>query len=450
MKLGIKLAIAATIVAGLSISIAWWWNHTFERKWVAAHLDQGDRPDQDHFALRKLLERQGIAVEFRDNLSQAQALATPNDAIYLPEPSSNFPIGLAKPLLAWVQSGGTLVARMPWEADSASEHLFRPLGVRVREDREDEPPDSEDTAQAQPTETLQDTTTDSVVPPPTDTGPTVILPGLPVSPLVDPTFDSTDSVKQDDSASEDLTLYEPDTGMVVVLPDGADTLRMLVLDDDARLHALDSAKVVWLDTLDSGIVVVAHGKGFVSAVSNVVRFHSGWLQDLDHAELALRLLSWRQKPTTVWIVRESTVMPWWAWLADRAWAILLVAALFAGLWFWNRVRRFGPLLPDPDTDRRPLLEHIDASARWIWNSPGGPDTLLSALRESVRRDLAVRHPGWVGLSLEELAQELSRLHDLSAAAVRRALDSDNFRQHAPSPQELVRTVKILRKLKERA
>jgi len=452
MKLGLKLAIAALVVAGLSVGVAWWWVHNMERKLVAARTPQGAHPDQEFFALKKLLQRQGIAVEIRDHLSEAQAHASTSDAIFLAQGSPQFPASLAAPLIAWIEKGGTMVGQTPWYLDSTDEHFFHPLGVRIRNVEDDDSEEAEDTTEGLVPQPGTDTTTDSVEVRSSDTATEVILSGLPGGPADTALGDSTDSVTSLFEPDEDTVRALPDSGVAFLLPGASDTLRILFREWDRRVYPVTPAMVAWHDTLDSAVMVLARGRGFVVALSNSGLFDSDELQQLDHAELALRLFSWKQKPTTVWIVRQATIMPWWAWLWDRAWAILLGAAILAALWFWNRVRRFGPALPDPDTDRRPLLEHIDASARWIWNAPDGPDTLLSALRAAVRRDLAVRHPAWVGLAPEELAQELARLHGLSPSAVRRALstDSDKNRQHAPSPQELVRTVKILQKLKERA
>ena len=145
---------------------------------------------------------------------------------------------------------------------------------------------------------------------------------------------------------------------------------------------------------------------------------------------------------------ESDAIPWWKWLWSEAAAVLVLGAALTGLWLWNRARRFGPALPDPEDDHRPILEHVDAGARWIWNSPEGPETLLSALRESARRNIAARHPAWARLPDEELSQELSRHHGISARSIRSALGG-SAGDARTTPQEFVRKVKLLQKLKEK-
>ena len=281
---------------------------------------------------------------------------------------------------------------------------------------------------------------------PSDT-PRQILPGLPdPDSLADPDSGSFEPLVAKRNSPD--SAKSSDSGTTIHL--GGDSLvwssvspKMPRLIDEET----PTSKVLWRDSLDSSLLVVAKGKGIVIVSATGLRIADFDFCRFDHAELFLRFLSWKAKPKNVWLISDSTFPSWAQWLWFHAWAVLLWIFALLGLWILGRARRFGPILSDEEPERRPLLEHIDASARWIWNAPDGPQTLLSALRDSVRQKLAWRHPAWSRLPLGELSQELSRLHKVSAKATQRALDP-NSPTHSPTAQEFTKMVRILQQLKE--
>ena len=74
------------------------------------------------------------------------------------------------------------------------------------------------------------------------------------------------------------------------------------------------------------------------------------------------------------------------------------------LWTWRHARRFGAILPEPNLERRSLLEHIDASARWAWTTAMGRQNLLDAARAACKESLRRRAPELLRLNTTELIQ----------------------------------------------
>lgn len=152
-----------------------------------------------------------------------------------------------------------------------------------------------------------------------------------------------------------------------------------------------------------------HGKGrVIFLASNYFQNHS--LNRLDHAELLLHLIPAKQ---TVYLVNDVEAAPWWRLLWQRYFMPLIALMCLSALWFWRVKSRFGSLLPDPQVDRRAVLEHIRASGRWMWQSKTGRQTLLDAMRLDVRQLLQRRAPDVLVLSDEEQVQRLAQAAGIS-------------------------------------
>ncbi|ABC27177.1 conserved hypothetical protein [Hahella chejuensis KCTC 2396] len=120
-------------------------------------------------------------------------------------------------------------------------------------------------------------------------------------------------------------------------------------------------------------------------------------------------------------------------------AAIAVGALTLFLWLWYRGMRFGPLRDEEPGTQRQILEHIAASARFLWRMDKG-----QALVESVRAET------WQAISkrlqhitrLEQSVQiaQLAKHFQMNEQAVEAAL-------FGPIPNDPVSFVNIIRALK---
>jgi hypothetical protein len=115
----------------------------------------------------------------------------------------------------------------------------------------------------------------------------------------------------------------------------------------------------------------------------------------------------------VYLVNDVEAAPWWRLLWQHYFMPLIALMFLSALWFWRVKSRFGSLLPDPQVDRRAVLEHIRASGRWMWQSKTGRQTLLDAMRLDVRQLLQRRAPDVLVLSDEEQVQRLAQAAGIS-------------------------------------
>lgn len=451
MGIGIALSVAA------AIGIVLLWNTYMVRRPEATRIYRfGATDTSDYLGARRFLEHQGIAVEFGQGLRRTIPRLGPNEAMLVTYDASRLLTGLVDSLETWIAGGSTLLIPAPWQVDSTSDTLFLRLGVASAVAPDDEDEDDEDGPDAL-TDSVDSSSiaTDPPIPgeevfgerSPDEAG-TSVADSTPDPESGSTCSDSTDSVR--------VRAPPPDTGIPLALPGRLDTLR--ITGRSYYEHGiyyqpgpLCRGRLVWQDTLDSSLVATRLGLGKAYIHLDRHRFTNRNLRRHDHAELLLELLGQNPKPAKVWIVVAANAPDriWWSRLWELGGAAAVLALLLVAAWIWNRSRRFGPLLPDPAPDHRPILEHVDASARWLWNTEGGPDALLESLRRSTRSAIAARHPGWVRLPDSELCQELSRHHGISARRILDALGSGGARAPGPAtPQEFVRTVKLLQKLKE--
>jgi hypothetical protein len=93
------------------------------------------------------------------------------------------------------------------------------------------------------------------------------------------------------------------------------------------------------------------------------------------------------------------------------------------------MQRFGPPLPAPASERRSLLEHIDASGEHVYRY-GYAHLLHGAVRNAFLARLRRRDPQAAALEGEPQAALIAERFKLSPAEVRTALASPVARDHA--------------------
>lgn len=184
------------------------------------------------------------------------------------------------------------------------------------------------------------------------------------------------------------------------------------------------------------------GKGKIVVMpQNIFTHHS--LQRDDNAQLLLDLLSLTPDGKQFTIIKNLKAMHW----PELVWKYFSLAVISLGLliilWTWRNARRFGAILPEPNLERRSLLEHIDASARWAWTTAIGRQNLLDAARAACKESLRRRAPELLRLNTTELIQELASQSSLDAQALANAwLDSA-----AAHPLQFTKQIQLLQRLR---
>lgn len=187
----------------------------------------------------------------------------------------------------------------------------------------------------------------------------------------------------------------------------------------------------------------AVGKGRITALTDHRFLTNRQIKEHDHAILAW-LLTQPQTSKDVWLVYEASMPSLLVWLWQRAAELIIALTLTLLTWLWWRGSRLGPRLPDPTPRRRRLLDHIDASGRFLWRH-GERKALLTAVREATFRLLEFRHPAWAQLPSDKLYQNLAELTGLSQHDIRAAWLLDE----AESPHEFTHCVHVFELIRKK-
>jgi hypothetical protein len=171
------------------------------------------------------------------------------------------------------------------------------------------------------------------------------------------------------------------------------------------------------------LLVVPYGRGAVTVVSDLSGFDNSEIGSNDNAALVLWLAAGVVHPAGVELSWRDEMPSLGALAAEEGWMVLVSVLFLGAALAWRAAARFGPLLPEPPAERRSLLEHIEASGRWLWRNDRGVERrlLIDAVRRAVRRRVEARRPAWSRLSGAQLIEHLAATAGLAPQEVAEAL-----------------------------
>lgn len=215
-------------------------------------------------------------------------------------------------------------------------------------------------------------------------------------------------------------------------------------DADIRLEIYGAQKLSLSLEDNDGIYLMRLplGKGWITVLPDARFMRNSRLGSNDHAAYLWRVAQ-VDAPRPVWLVYQDNMPPLPEWLARNAWQVLLAAALLLILGLWAASRRFGPLAASPPIMRRRLLDHVEASGRFLWRH-GQAESLMKGVRLGLHRALELRHPAWASLPSALLYQRLGELSGLTSAQVQLAL----LYTHLGNEHEFTHTIQTLERIRK--
>jgi hypothetical protein len=380
---GILLAAAGLVAWALRDKVEW----SEQDVWVGY---SGEARVNDFLAAQRLLEKLGQRTSSIRGLPGARQLPGRNDVIILPRRQVRISPGQASALVGWVARGGLLIAEgltaESKEAQETQDPIFQAVGARLV------------------------------------TRPEAPTPG---GPALD--------VRAFDEANRDVQVALGGRTYRVRL--GA-WRELLDLGHRATYTARNAsgAKLLQYDL----------GRGRMVLCTDLACLDNGNLADGNHAGFLAALATDWAPGNHVWIVYREEPPSLRAWLASRAWRVLVALSVLTVAALWSAAPRFGPRIPDPPEGRRSLLEHLAACGRFQWARKNGAG-LLHAARQAALARIHQAHPGWAHLEPAELCLRLARSANLGEARIARAL----YREAIHDPREFteaIQTLELLRKL----
>jgi hypothetical protein len=421
----VLIAASLALLAAGSVGV---WNAIMVKRVEPIRYESDAARENPELAATRLLTRQGHPVRIQSMLDLEAIETLPGGTLLLPTADGDALDRLqGEQLLAWVRRGNTLIMSPGYRSNKGHDDKTQAdeeggddvIGARFGVYRSyEEVEDKACDAAAAPRFTARQKP---------DTSPAR------EDALAEQASQHEASDKPEGDAAPSLACVTP--------PAGTHPLEL-----DARRSGLQSSEdgptPLWQDTEGGAVQVFAEGKGRVALLATDY-FDNDNLQAYDHGELLLILAGLNGPHAPVLIVQRIETPGWMAVLWRRFAPVLTGCATLLLLWLWGASRRFGPMLPEQENERRSLMEHIEASGRWLWKLPAGRELLLGAVRARIERLLLRRAPQLRALPAHERAQQLASICKLHEADVHSAL-------HQPAsgePARFTRQISTLQQLR---
>ncbi len=242
-----------------------------------------------------------------------------------------------------------------------------------------------------------------------------------------------------------------------VLPDAPPVPSIVWNKEKLRVHFRETERLKFQTASFSSQQIGTDAQGMRVAQfkleQGTVLFFSEWqwlenamLGRYDHAYFFWKLLP--QNLPSVWVTdfeleKNASHPPKIFTDFPLLWLSGLISLIFL---VWHLGHRFGSILLPPDLARRRLLEHVEASGRFLWQHGQGAG-LIQEVREQLLQRIYQKYPDWQTLAPDAVAEALAKLSSLSAQEVHRALffTARESSQQAAQFTETVRILAILRK-----
>lgn len=413
--------LVALLWIALAILIAWgiwWWVGNMHQVWRAKPNPSEALQKNPMLAATRLFEKSGYQIQQEAILSENFIRHALPGTMIIANTDGLMSQEQSQLLLAWVARGNTLISfpKIKQSPKSVKE-------VKFPSD-EDEAEPEEETAQS---------------PNSAETRSQRVATGHLRDPIgeflgVTTVFDQTQSTHAQDTTTQSahVILNLPNIGHLLQL---RKTSWQLTSTEKGKtpLYSDDSAQV---------LRVYTHGTGHIVLMSENL-FELQELRYFDHAEVLLALTAINQPHKNVSIVQRLKISTWYELLWQAFPMAICLLALTILLSAWRAVSRFGPLLPELSVQRRSLMEHVEASARWGWSSDLGRRQLLSAARTACHQSMQRHAPELLNLTIGDLITQLAQETSFSQEQLQLALQSNVSKL----PPVFTRQIQILQQLR---
>lgn len=198
------------------------------------------------------------------------------------------------------------------------------------------------------------------------------------------------------------------------------------------------------DVFGDHLVSVKYFKGKITAVTDFYWLENYSIEEHGHARLLFVLTRDTPADGLVWLLRSDDMPPLWKWLWQVAPEACILALGLLLLWLLRAPRRLGPLLPAALRSRRSILEHIDASGHFLWNT-GKSEQLLQGLRDDLMLRVIRLHPDLYHQDNDARMHRLGEITGLNAQHVHEAMNT----AHPRDKTQFVSYVRTLENIRNR-
>lgn len=400
--------LALVLLAGLGLFAA------YGIEWVELPLDRGygeEARRNPFYAAELILEKHGLQTETLNGLSTLDALPMSYDTLILASSRQGLSERRVEMLVNWVERGGHLitVATQPFDEKEgrSRDALLDRFGIHRIEIEEDEDGDDED-----PLEALKDV---------------------------------------EDLEAFGKALQEAMSGELSECPEGEFLARLVprnksepTLSAWVYSHAYlrskySEVKVSANSELGPQLLHIKIGEGSVTALTHMGLWRNSSIHCYDHAYLLASLVGDSHK---AWFLYNAEVPSLLELFAAKAPRTLMTGALLLFLWIWSCSLRLGPNLHRQKKGSRELMEHLIASADFLWRRKELMP-LIGSLRDEILLKASKNSPNFDSMPRQKKFVYLRERTGLPGPRIQEAMESDLPHKGT----ELVRLVRTLQAMR---
>ncbi len=407
----ISIALLIAVLVGFGV-YQFYQTHEYKEKTIHTGF-LGEARKNQFYASRLFLKRMGIDTQTRESIQDVLTLPSTDTVLVITTRRTTLSPRRTDEIIDWVKSGGHLIglATRDWiysgslkdededfeEDELSPDPLQRFMGVRTR------------------SRISSDESSDEV------------------ESIIDEFLDEEDS-----KTIHQIKLVGLDKALSLNSP----SYRPIVVSQERRSKTEEVP-------LFAGNFLVRQkiGEGMVTLVSDLDFIQNDEIEEHDHAEIFWQLIHGLHKPidqpTRVWLIHNDEMPSLWALIWQYSWAFILSLGLLFIAWMMKSTRRFGPMIPKQEEDRRSLMEHISSSGNFYWKH-NKKQKLVESSRGALMHRLSQIHPGWAQRTEEERVKILAEQVSMEPKAVHRLLHEPDIEQ-ADEFTQLIRQLDKIRK-----
>ena len=175
---------------------------------------------------------------------------------------------------------------------------------------------------------------------------------------------------------------------------------------------------------DGGIRLLQYqlGNGMMTVLSDHTILTNDKIDQHDHALILARLTD-ADPDRHNWLLHDSRTATLLELLWRHAHTVLISAGCLLLLFLWSLYNRAGPLLEPDNEQRRSLLEHLDATATYLWRR-GRTGQLIQSVRSAIIQRCIEHHPQLDRLSDQARSEQIAKIVQLDPESIHQTLHGE--------------------------
>lgn len=449
LQLSLRQLVMGLIFLSLIGGAIWLWHDQMEQRWTLVPNRQSEAHKNNLLVAERLLTGRNYQVKTIPTLTQALVSLPAHGTLMILNNNGNMSAFQADDLQRWVQAGNTLILKPKFNfifiRPTAADAVTAPHEDATSNQATHAEP-QEDNAEHATVD--NDADTDA---PPTTTDTAPYAKQLQDDPITSSlgiqlkeVFVAAPANKPAQQKPQQTPPQTPSQSFAKYVEFPHQDYPLEIWQSKRRLIASNKAvQPIASDNTGEILRLYTSGKGHIVLLADNY-FDNQKIAAFDHAEVLLQLAQLQTESQQILIVKDVAPTPWHVMLLHALPYALSSLAFVLLLVTWRAMHRFGPLLPDPQQERRSLLEHIDASAKWLWQSMAGRDTLLQASRAATEKAIQRRAPEIIKLPIQE---RMAQLHNASRIDIKH-LQLALLAPVAKLPHDYTLQIQTLQKLRQ--